>query len=154
MTLVCFLAGFDQSSLNSEWATGGSQACAWESLDARDNDLQQFWSYLVTAVQTVDLDLGISAWALVQTSPPPTVGALLNMLPSKFAETETSVLLVLEENPAVGSKEVDDAVACKIDHLPTKLHLALVTREVPTILPVRLRVHYQLTELRQQDLRF
>src|SRR5262245_12948719 len=51
LILVCAPAGSGKSTLLSEWLAARSDACAWISLDERDNDLITFVSYVIAAVQ-------------------------------------------------------------------------------------------------------
>src|SRR2546423_5968810 len=44
---------------------------AWLSLDAGDNDPARFWSYVITACQAFQADIGASALDLLQTAPQP-----------------------------------------------------------------------------------
>jgi LuxR family transcriptional regulator, maltose regulon positive regulatory protein len=53
LTLISAPAGFGKTTLVGEWAAGLGRPTAWLSLDAGDNDLPRFLTYLVAAVQTV-----------------------------------------------------------------------------------------------------
>ena len=53
LALVCAPAGFGKTTLVRAWAEQCPHALAWLSLDADDNDLMRFLTYLVAAVQTV-----------------------------------------------------------------------------------------------------
>ena len=154
LTLVCAPAGFGKSSLLSEWAARCRRPCVWVSLDQGERDLQQFLAYLVAAVQTVDASVGASAWALLQTTPPPSTKSVLSALLNEVAEDLEALLLVLDDYHLVACEPVDEALAYLIDHLPPQMHVALVTRTEPALPLARLRAQGQLTELRQEDLRF
>ena len=49
---------------------------------------------------------------------------------------------------------IDNALTFLLDHLPSQMHLVIVTREDPNLPLARYRVQDQLTELRAADLRF
>ena len=154
LTLVCAPAGFGKSSLLSEWAARCGRPCVWVSLDPGERDVQQLLACLVAAVQTVDASIGVSAWALLQATPPPSAPAVLTALLNDVAEDLSAVLLVLDDYQLVACEPVDEALAYLIEHLPPQMHLALATRTEPALPLARLRARGQLTELRQQDLRF
>ncbi len=154
LTLVCAPAGFGKSSLLGEWASGCGRPCVWVSLDGGERDVQQFLAYLVAAVRTVDASIGTSAWALLQAVPPPSAKAVLTALLNEVAEDLEAILLVLDDYHLVACEPVDDALAYLIDHLPPQMHVALATRTEPALPLARLRAQGQLTELRQEDLRF
>ena len=154
LTLVCAPAGFGKSSLLGEWAAGCDRPCAWVSLDQGERDLQQFLACVVAAVQTVDPSVGTSAWALLQTAPPPLARSVLNALLNEVAEDLEALLLVLDDFHLVACEPVDEALAYLIEHLPPQMHVALATRTEPALPLARLRARGQLTELRQEDLQF
>ncbi|MDH3566602.1 MAG: hypothetical protein OEM61_04500, partial [Desulfobacteraceae bacterium] len=53
LVLVSAPAGYGKSTLVSCWLEGCQRPSAWLSLDKSDNDLRQFLSYFVAAVQTI-----------------------------------------------------------------------------------------------------
>jgi ATP/maltotriose-dependent transcriptional regulator MalT len=63
LTLVSAAVGFGKTTLLSEWSAATDRRTAWLSLDAGDNDPTRFWSYFVTALQTVHAGLGNAAMA-------------------------------------------------------------------------------------------
>jgi LuxR family transcriptional regulator, maltose regulon positive regulatory protein len=56
LTLVSAPAGFGKTTLVADWYAG-ERTTAWLSLDARDDDPEQFWTYVLAALATVDPDL-------------------------------------------------------------------------------------------------
>ena len=153
-TLLCAPAGFGKSSLLAEWVAQSGWPCAWISLDKSDSDPRQFLSYLVGAVQAVDAEVGTAAWALLQSSPPPSVESVLSLLLSNMTALKSRFLLVLDDYHAVVCEEIDAILTFLIEHLPPNIHLVMATREEPALSLARLRVQGQLLELRQQDLQF
>src|SRR4051812_4338875 len=58
LTVIAAPAGFGKTTLLSAWIASGSTPAAWISLDARDNDPVRFATYLVAALETLELGLG------------------------------------------------------------------------------------------------
>ena len=116
--------------------------------------MQQFLAYLVAAMQTIDTSIGVSAWVLLQARPPPSARSVLTALFNDVAEDLEGILLVLDDYHLVACEPVDEALAYLVDHLPPQVHVALATRTDPALPLARLRAQGQLTELRQEDLRF
>ena len=61
LTLVSAPAGFGKTTLLAEWlaaAPADERSAAWLSLDHSDNDPASFWTYLITALQTVEPGCG------------------------------------------------------------------------------------------------
>lgn len=154
LTLVCAPAGFGKSVLLADWAGGCRRPCVWVSLGAGEQDEQQFLAYLVGAVQAVDDSMGAQAWAMLQNRPPPPATAVLTALLNDVAEDLGAVLLVLDDYHLAACEAVDRAVGFLIEHLPPQMHLAVATREEPHWALGRLRGQGQLTEVRQDALRF
>ena len=63
-------AGFGKTTLLSEFVAELQQPVAWVSLDEADNDPIRFWTYLITACQSVEgVKLAVST-CLLQTPQP------------------------------------------------------------------------------------
>src|SRR5512136_2399201 len=66
LTLISAPPGFGKTTLVSEWISNlksqiSNLRVAWLSLDESDNDPARFLAYVVSAVQTVEPDLGKGA---------------------------------------------------------------------------------------------
>ena len=74
LTLISAPAGFGKTTLLAEWlaaAPAGGPSVAWLSLDQADNQPASFWTYLITALQTVAPGVGATALSLLQVPQPP-----------------------------------------------------------------------------------
>ena len=60
----------------------------------------------------------------------------------------------MDDYHLIHSSEIHQQLAFIIEHLPTRVHIILLTREDPLLPLARLRVQGQLLEIRQADLRF
>ncbi len=154
LTIVSAPAGFGKTTLVSEWIKGLDLPAAWISMDANDNDLGRFITYILAGLQQVDPDLGRIIQSTLDTSQPLTAEPLISSLINEIAVSEASFLLILDDFHAITLTAIHDAVAFLLDHLSPQLHLVIVTREDPQIPVSRLRVRGVLTELRAMDLRF
>src|SRR6476620_10643486 len=97
LTLIAAPAGFGKTTLVSAWVAGGDRPVAWLSLDAGDNDLARFLTYLVGAVQTIVPQLGAAVLRALQSSPPPPTEPLLTALLNEFTRIPHPFLLVLDD---------------------------------------------------------
>ncbi len=154
LALVSAAAGFGKTTLVGEWASGCGRAVAWLSLDEADGDLPRFLLYLAAALQEVEPGCCADAMAALQSPQPPSAEAILGGLINEIDGFSEDFVLVLDDYHAVDSAEVDQALAFLLEHLPSRLHLVVVTREDPALPLARLRARDQLTELRAADLRF
>jgi LuxR family maltose regulon positive regulatory protein len=127
---------------------------AWLSLDEGDSDPSRFLTYLVAALQTIAPHIGEGVSEMLKSPQPPPIESLLTSLLNEMTSISDEVILVLDDYHLLVSKQVDDALAFLIEHLPLQMHLVIATREEPQLPLARLRARGQLTELRVTDLRF
>jgi LuxR family maltose regulon positive regulatory protein len=163
LTLVSAPAGFGKTTLISEWVhTIGAHRdaphqVAWISLDEGDNDPVRFLTYLVTAIDNIDgieADMEQRALTILQSSQPPQHEVILTSLINEIITFPGRILLVLDDYHLIESQSVHDVLSFLRKNLPSKIHLAIATREDPPLPLARLRSRDQLVELRGVDLRF
>ena len=159
LVLVSAPAGFGKTTLLTEWlagreATGGRGSAAWLSLDAGDNDPAHFWTYVIAGLRALVPSMGSTALDLLQTPESLPVHAVLTTLINDLAAVNDDVVLVLDDYHVIESREVHDAMAFLLDHLPAQLHLVIASRADPPLPLARLRARGELVEVRAADLRF
>ncbi len=167
LALVSAPAGFGKTTLLSEWIATphGQRAVAWLSLDESDNDPVRFWTYVVTALETIQPGLGARPLALLQSPQPlPTMSAprgevewiesALTLLINALTGLSTEFVVVLDDYHIIKAQPIHDAVAFLLDHLPSQMRLVIASRADPPLPLARLRTRGQLIELRAADLRF
>ncbi len=79
-------AGFGKTTLLGEFVTEFQRQIAWVSLDRGDNDPIRFWTYLITALQSIHPDIGHSALAMLHSSQPFPEDALPTLLINDIAK--------------------------------------------------------------------
>lgn len=154
LSLISAPAGFGKTMLMSEWLSQIDRPIAWLSLDERDNDLTRFLAYVVSAIQTIEADIGQEVLALLESPQMPPPEIILTTLINEMITIPENSILVLDDLHLVDSTTIDDALNFLLDNLPPQLHLVIATREDPQLPLARLRARNQLTELRAVDLRF
>jgi LuxR family maltose regulon positive regulatory protein len=157
LTLLAAPAGFGKTTLLSTWhatTSGGIVPLAWLSLDAADRDPARFWSYVITALDTLQPGLAADALPALQYAPAPPIDTLLTRVLNALATLPADAVLVLDDYHVIDTASIHEAVAFVLDHLPPRLHLVITTRADPPLPLARLRARGYLTELRAADLRF
>ncbi len=158
LTLLCAPAGFGKSALLSDWLSTSHQGSyasgiTWLILDEADNDPLRFWTYLGTALQRIDPQVGTTLLQGLQTPHPP-LEALLTSLLNDLLTVREQVILVLEDYHVIHAPSIHQTLSFLLEHLPSQMHLVIATRSDPPLPLAHLRVRGELCELRAEDLRF
>ena len=90
-------AGFGKTTLLSEFVVEYQRPVAWVSLDKADNDPIRFWTYLSTACQSIQHDIGESALALLQTPQRLPDETIPTILINDIHSSDTDFVLVLDD---------------------------------------------------------
>jgi len=161
LTLIAAPAGFGKTTLLSAWratAAGSTLLFGWVSLDRADNDPLRFWSYVITALDTLIPGVGTTALALLQAPQPPIEHILTSVLNAFSAASAVppvrDMALVLDDYHVITSPVIHEGLAFLLDYLPPQLHLVILTRADPALPIARLRARGVVTELHASDLRF
>jgi LuxR family maltose regulon positive regulatory protein len=155
LTLVSAPAGFGKTTLLAQWLTESAMPVAWLSLEPEDNEPVRFLSYLIAALQTLDLHIGATALGLLHTpQPAPAETVLAQLINELESRAQGEVVLVLDDYHVITAAPIHRSVTFLLEHLPPRMHLILLTRADPPLPLSRLRARGQLTELRAAELRF
>jgi LuxR family maltose regulon positive regulatory protein len=160
LILISAPAGFGKTTLLTEWLAAGPAApaderlAAWLSLDRADNDPASFWTYVIAALQTVAPEVGASALTLLQAPQPPPIETVLTALLNDLGAITGDIVLVLDDYHVIDARDVQDAMAFLLDHLPPRLHVVIASRTDPALPLARLRARGELVETRAAELRF
>jgi LuxR family maltose regulon positive regulatory protein len=155
LTLVSAPAGFGKTTLVAEWVATLDRPCAWLTLDERDSDPVRFLTYLIGALQQVESEAGASTLASLTT--PGMAARLASLLPVLLNDIRAipdPFVLVLDDYHLITGQAVQDLLAALIEVQPESMHLVLTSRADPPLPLARLRARGQLSEFRQEDLRF
>lgn len=147
-------AGFGKTTLLGEFIERYQKPVAWLSLDAADNDPARFWTYFVTACQSIQPGLGESALALFRSPQPVPVEAVPTVLINALAGQTQDLVLVLDDYHLIQDQAIHAAMSFLLEHAPDRLHLVFSTRIDPPWPLARFRSHGRLVEIRAVDLRF
>jgi len=154
LTLVSAPAGFGKSTLVAEWVAECGLPVAWLSLDEGDAEPTRFLAYFIEALRTAQPGVGEAVLAALGSPQPPPLEVTLTRLVNELAALPTDIVLVLDDYHSVEGGPVDEAVAFLLDHLPSRLHVTVATRQDPALPLARWRARAELSEIRAADLRF
>lgn len=127
---------------------------AWVSLDASDNNPLRFWICLFYAFRAVYPDLPSPPAGIAYTDFSQHFDRWLAWLLAGLRAVPMDCLLVLDDYHVIDTPAIHDGLKRLLDHLPSHLHLVLITRSDPPFPLARMRVNRELVEVRTDDLRF
>lgn len=153
LSLVSAPAGFGKTYLISQWVTANTFPSTWLTLDEGDNDPVRFLRYLIAVCQQFYPEVGSAALMLLETQHCPPADVLTSLL-NDMSRHQRIHVLVFDDYHTITSKPVHNLVSSMLEHLPTSLHLVIVTRTDPPLPLARMRAHDELLELRAADLSF
>jgi LuxR family maltose regulon positive regulatory protein len=154
LTLVSAPAGYGKTTLVSSWLYEANIPSAWLSLDEDDNDPICFLQYFIAALQKILPAIQPDLLGVLHEKQPVPFDIGLNIIINEIAGYETSFVLVLDDFHAIQAQAVLEIVTYLLDHGPPQMHLVLLTRTDPPLPLSRLRVRYQLVDIRADQLRF
>jgi LuxR family maltose regulon positive regulatory protein len=156
LTLVSGPAGFGKTTLIAGWLDDvrrAGSAVAWVSLDDSDDDPEEFWRYVVAALERASPGLLSDAVELsvaAGVSSDRVAAALVNEL----AATAVEVWLVLDDFHTLRNRQVHEGMALLLENVSPNTHVVIITRADPDLALARWRVRRELVEIRVADLRF
>src|SRR6266571_3715789 len=155
LTLVSAPAGFGKTTLVAQWLAESGTPVAWLSLEPEDNEPVRFLSYLIAALQRLDLHVGNAMLPLLQAPrPAPLERVMALVINDLIAGAARDFALVLDDYHVITAEAIHRALLFLLGHLPSHMHLIIATRADPPLLLAGLRARGQLTEVRAADLRF
>ena len=162
LTLLSAPTGFGKTTLVRQWMAARRPdfpPVAWVSLETADNDPLRFWRYLIAACQTFQVDLTQVHSALTATTPrppflPSDLSTMLTALLNILLQSPTGGILILEDYHVITEHTIHETISFFLHHLPTTVHLIMITRSDPPFSLARLRARHALCEVRTADLRF
>ena len=154
LTLISAPAGCGKSTLASRWTATCNCPCAWVSLDEGDNDLRQFLSYLVAAIQKLFDKIHLRTETFLEGDRLPPIDELARYLINDLQRVPEPFILVLDDYQHITEASVHDLVAVLLEHPARTMHLVLSTRKDPSLPIAALRGRGLVTEIRASDLRF
>ncbi|QBD77154.1 tetratricopeptide repeat protein [Ktedonosporobacter rubrisoli] len=167
VTLLSAPAGFGKTTIVRAWIAARNPnqeqfKIAWLSLDVDDNDPIRFWRYVTAACQRFDTTVGQSTLAWLSATQPLHFDystrfpfeSILTRLINDLNKLEEPCVLVIEDYHVIALSCIHEMLAYFLDHLPTTIHVILLSRSDLPLQLAHLRAQGNFFELRSADLRF
>jgi LuxR family maltose regulon positive regulatory protein len=154
LILISTPAGYGKTTLLVEWVQKSNTPIAWLSLDVGDNDPVKFMTSLVFALREINPGIGDASLVNANSSQTQISSAQITSLVNDLLELPDKTLIILDDYHCVNRQTIHDAVSTLVEHSPPNIQYIISTRADPPLPIARLRGRGQLTELRQNELRF
>jgi len=136
------------------WTASQNFLSTWVTLDENDNDPVRFWTYICSALRTLDPSLSKATLSALNGPQLPSFHALLSSLINDLTVLKKNCVLVLDDYHAITSADINDGLSFLIQHLPQTLHLVILSRNEPSYPLGILRARDELLDINIADLRF
>jgi LuxR family transcriptional regulator, maltose regulon positive regulatory protein len=154
LTLVRALAGSGKTMLVSEWAHTCPYPLLWMSLHEADNDSARFWQYLIRLLDMIQPQTFAAALTLLQATGRASTEKALHVLADDLVALTSELVVVMDDYHVITNPVVHNDLAFLIDHLPSNMHIIIVSRTEPPLPLNRFRLRNQMVEITGADLRF
>ena len=154
LTTVVAPAGWGKTTLLAAWARypDRHRPVGWFSIDETDDEPVRFWTYALSALDTVAPQVTRDALAALGAPRFDPLDVALVALLNALTGTTDPCVLVLDDYHLLIDPEIHESVEFLLAYLPPTLHLVISARADPQ-LPLRMRARGTLTEVRVGDLR-
>jgi LuxR family maltose regulon positive regulatory protein len=152
--LVSAPAGYGKTTLLAEWIDQFEVPVGWISLDAQDNDLKRFFSYLIASLRTNHFSINENILTSLVDQQPETVTEFVTHLINQISTHLESIYVVLDDYHRITNSKIHQALSYLLENLPLNIHLVIATRSDPMLRLAKLRAQGELCEVRVDDLRF
>ncbi|PKM85717.1 MAG: hypothetical protein CVU86_01375 [Firmicutes bacterium HGW-Firmicutes-11] len=152
--LVSAPAGSGKTTIVSEWLSEQERTHSWYSLDEWDNDLTQFFAYLIAGVNSIDKQPSAQLDQMLDAFQSIGLEGFLKGFVHHLHTIDHSFILVLDDYQVIENKQIHQVLRTLIEHMPKLMQLVLITREDPPLPLAKLRASKRLLEIRISDLKF
>ena len=154
LILLSAPAGFGKTTLVSHWIQRRKIPAAWYSIDHGDNDPVLFLRYVISALQTLDPEIGRAALSIIGSPQPPKIESIVINLLNELLDYPRDFALVLDDYHLIEAGPIHQLLHFILENCPPPLHLVIATRADPDLPLARLRSQRHMAEIRVRDLMF
>jgi LuxR family transcriptional regulator, maltose regulon positive regulatory protein len=152
--LVSAQAGSGKSTVVNAWLSEQSKAYCWYALDEWDNDLMQFFAYLIAGIKPIDAVASEALKQLFDAYQSVGFEAFLRALINQLHAIKSPYILILDDYHVIRNDQIHQLIRTMLEHFPPSMQLVLITREDPPFPLAKMRAAKKLFELRISQLRF
>jgi LuxR family maltose regulon positive regulatory protein len=126
----------------------------WVSLDTQDNDLKQFWSYVIAAIAKGNSNFAEAMNPYVSMLTIGNYVPFITAMIHEFCDHSKEWVLILDDYHMIHLSSIHASIALLLEHMPANVHLYMASRVEPPFPTARLQSISQMTKITVQHLRF
>jgi LuxR family maltose regulon positive regulatory protein len=119
LTLVSALVGYGKTTTVRMWVEEAGHPVVWVSLDTSDNDLKQFLTYVLTALELAGDTLGQAALEVIENSRKMNLQHIVRLLVHDLYDLDQPINLALDNVRLLTAKRKHK---CRPQMNPNKVH--------------------------------
>ncbi len=154
LLLLSSSAGSGKTTLLSAWASRSLHNVGWLSLDEADNDPTRFWAAAITSLRTCLPEISDTSLAMLYTPQPPPLSTILIAFINEILKSSREIILILDDYHVIEDQTIHETLHFLLDHLPTNMHVIIISRVDPPFPLARWRMRGQMIEIREPEVRF
>jgi len=154
VTYVSAPAGSGKTTLISSCLQECDRKVVWYSLDESDNDIRQFFAYVVDGFRKTDPGFGKNIRSALSSENEIIGKNIIIEMINELVNFTDQYVLVLDDFHFIHSMEIQKSIELLVKHIPDNLHLIILSRATPGFSTHNLKLHHQLTEITAKNLCF
>ena len=154
LIVILGVAASGKTSLTCQWINKDKLPAAWYSLDKTDNEFDIFFRYFLTALSKVESELASALLPRLQSRRKLSTKEIIPLIIERFTDLSGDIYLILDDYHLITSGEIHDALSYFLNHMPSKMHMVVISRHNIPFSLAHFKVRNQITEISPQDMRF
>ncbi|MGO4273774.1 hypothetical protein AB4Z22_28745, partial [Paenibacillus sp. TAF58] len=154
LTAITAPGGYGKTTALSQWLQQTAIPAAWISLGPQDNDLIEFWSYTIAAVNSKNHNF---AEAVTPYLPSLKSGAFEPFITAMIHELDRysdELVIIWDDYHTIDLAPIHASVAYFLGYLPAHIHLYVTSRTEMPFPAARLQTTGQMVKITIQELQF
>ncbi|WCK54261.1 LuxR C-terminal-related transcriptional regulator [Aneurinibacillus sp. Ricciae_BoGa-3] len=154
LTSVTAPGGYGKTTALSHWLKQSGIPSVWVSFDPQDNDLIQFWSYVIAAVDSKNSGFAEAMNTYLPTLKSGAFATFITAMIDEFSSHSDELVLIFDDYHSIHLSSIHASVVFLLEHLPAHIHLYIASRFELPIPTARLQTMGQVVKITIRDLRF
>ncbi len=154
LTSVTAPGGYGKTTALSQWLQQSGRSAVWISLGPQDNDLIEFWSYTIAAVNSKHPQFAETVTPYLSSLKSGAFEPFLSAMIRELDRCSDELVIIWDDYHAIELAPIHASVAYFLAYLPAHIHLYVTSRAEMPFPAARLQATGQMVKITIQELRF